>query len=249
MNKQIKRVIGLGVMLAAASGIASAEPAPQIACDEPVYNFGTTNQVSISHEWTIKNEGDLTLEITKIRPACGCTVAKMSNRSIPPGKSEKLSAKLSLRGRKGKLRKTISVYSNDPKKPNMRLAFEGIVREKQPPMVGEQKIVPLNDQPKIEPERLQKAIIIPPELYIPDAGSSEVTRYILIRYGAAGSFNITRIEPPSPETRVSYVPISRNGYRLKVTMKNPAELHGKAVKLHTDSKIEPVISIPIATHR
>ena len=107
-----------------------AEPAavhaPRIVCDEAVYNFGVKdNSEQVEHTFTVRNDGDLTLEITRVRPACGCTVAKLSSREVPPGGTAEISTVLSLKGRSGRQRKSIRVESNDPKVSSLMLYLEG----------------------------------------------------------------------------------------------------------------------------
>lgn len=51
----------------------------------------------------------------------------VSSTDIPPGGEGKIKVKVSTRGRKGKLRKTVSVYSNDPDTPRFPLKIQGQV--------------------------------------------------------------------------------------------------------------------------
>ncbi len=102
------------------------EHAPKIACNEPTFNFGDVdNSQDVEHTFVVKNEGDLTLEIARARPSCGCTIASLSQNSVPPGDEAKIATKLSLRGRQGQQHKTITVESNDPKQPSFTLVLEG----------------------------------------------------------------------------------------------------------------------------
>lgn len=104
----------------------SATPAPSLACDDPVYEFGERdNGEVVEHDFTIRNDGNLTLEIKKAKPSCGCTVANISSREIGPGESAVITAKLNLKGRDGKQHKTINVESNDPVQPNFKLTLTG----------------------------------------------------------------------------------------------------------------------------
>lgn len=104
----------------------SAPPAPSLVCDKPVYEFGERdNSEVVEHDFIIRNDGDLTLEIKKAKPSCGCTVANISLREVPPGESAVITAKLNLKGRDGKQHKTISVESNDPVQPNYKLTLTG----------------------------------------------------------------------------------------------------------------------------
>ncbi len=40
---------------------------------------------SVEHTCVLRNEADVDLEILKVRPACGCTAANLSDKIIPPG--------------------------------------------------------------------------------------------------------------------------------------------------------------------
>ena len=83
----------------------------------------------VEHTFILKNEGDLSLEIRQVRPSCGCTVANISQNTIPPGGQAEVTTRLSLRGRQGPQHKTISVESNDPKQPTLVLTLEGTAIE------------------------------------------------------------------------------------------------------------------------
>jgi hypothetical protein len=100
--------------------------APRIVCAEPTYDFGERDSTeTVEHTFTIKNEGDLTLVLSRVRPSCGCTVANLSRDEVPPGEEAQLSTRLSLKGRSGRQRKNIRVESNDPETPNLMLYLEG----------------------------------------------------------------------------------------------------------------------------
>ena len=84
-------LFGFGV--AGISGYA----APKLACDEPEYRFGELDSSeTVKHDFVIRNEGDEPLKITRVRPDCGCTLARLKDKTIAPGKQTSLSARLSL---------------------------------------------------------------------------------------------------------------------------------------------------------
>jgi hypothetical protein len=106
--------------------IAQALAAPQITCEEPIFDFGTRDTAEVVvHSFTLKNTGDEDLLIHAVRPACGCTAARLPRQSIPPGESVDLSTQLTLAGRTGSMRKTIRIDSNDPSTPSLELALVG----------------------------------------------------------------------------------------------------------------------------
>ncbi len=105
---------------------ATVAPAPKIVCEDPTFDFGTLdNSQSVLHDFAIRNDGDLTLEIIRAKPSCGCTVANISQKLIEPGQSAVISAKLNLTNREGKQTKIITVESNDPATPQTRLTMQG----------------------------------------------------------------------------------------------------------------------------
>ena len=96
--------------------------APKLVCDEPTYKFGELeSSETVEHTFILRNEGDLDLEITRVKPACGCTAANLSEKIIHPGGEAQIRTRLSLRGRRGRQRKSITVESNDPKQPRLLL--------------------------------------------------------------------------------------------------------------------------------
>lgn len=105
---------------------APAALLPKIVCGEPVHDFGTTNNTGfIEHDFLIRNEGTLSLEIRGVSATCGCTAVKPSQNVIPPGGEASIHARLDLRGRNGAQIKTISVQSNDPQTPTLSLQLKG----------------------------------------------------------------------------------------------------------------------------
>jgi hypothetical protein len=105
---------------------AVAEPAPKIVCDEPIFDFGEKgNTEFVEHDYPIRNEGALSLEISDVHASCGCTAVKPSQNVVPPGGEASIRARLDLHGRNGMQVKTITVTSNDPKTPSLILQLKG----------------------------------------------------------------------------------------------------------------------------
>lgn len=113
------------VTLLLLAGGAIAGDAPKIACKQPVYEFGVVdNSQFIEHTFVIWNEGEASLQISRVRPCCGAT-AEITDKTILPGTNTALKTKLSLRGRKGKQQKSFYIASNDPKQPYYQLQLIG----------------------------------------------------------------------------------------------------------------------------
>lgn len=90
-------------------------PAPRLHCDEPVRDFGVvTNATEVAHTFVLRNTGNAPLDISRVHTPCGCTTANLKTKTISPGSSVDLEARLSLAGRNGRQRKNIYVHCNDP---------------------------------------------------------------------------------------------------------------------------------------
>lgn len=114
----IQRVVMLGVTILAAA-VASAAPAA-IRVDGTVREFGAVRQGAVLDlEYQVSNPGGepLTLEV---RPTCGCTVVDY-DRSVAPGATGTIRAKLDTTEFTGPITKSVLVISNDPENPTLRL--------------------------------------------------------------------------------------------------------------------------------
>jgi len=113
------------VLFVSFCAISPSLAAPRISCLSPIYEFGSMdNSRSVERDFEIRNAGDETLRIGKVRACCGAT-AKMSSKTIEPGTNAIFRVKLSLRGRKGKQRKSFYIGSNDPKQPYFQVRMIG----------------------------------------------------------------------------------------------------------------------------
>jgi hypothetical protein len=116
----------------APSGVAPAqasEPgASSIQVADAVFDFGEVMEGSeVIHEFTVKNDGKGVLQIEQVKPGCGCTAAQF-DRAVPAGGAGKVTLKLDTRGYEGKVKKTATVFSNDPEEPRLILTLQGVVK-------------------------------------------------------------------------------------------------------------------------
>ena len=127
--KKPARTTGAGPPSSAAKDFKLGDPVPVIACDEPVFDFGEMWMgPELSHTFVIKNDGDSPLDITRVKPACGCTKAGAHPDAIPAGKTGEFSFKLNSKKLRGKYEKGIMVYTNDPRTPAFSLKLRGVVK-------------------------------------------------------------------------------------------------------------------------
>jgi hypothetical protein len=114
------------VALLTLCSVSVALAVPTIECAAPEHDFGVRrDHETVTHRFGIKNSGDAPLAITRVKASCGCTAVRSSKNSIPPGEEAYVEARFTLKGRRGKQRKSILVESNDPAMPRLRLWLKG----------------------------------------------------------------------------------------------------------------------------
>jgi hypothetical protein len=112
----------------AAAQKAPEAPQPVINIVEKIKDFGTVAKGEKVHAtFEVRNVGKAPLEITQVRPTCGCTVANF-DRTIPPGGTGKIAADVDTTGFSGPISKAVLVFSNDPATPQVNLVIKADVR-------------------------------------------------------------------------------------------------------------------------
>lgn len=107
---------------------------PKIEVDKTSHDFGMVKEGEVAvHIFKIRNVGDKDLEIKDIRTSCGCTAALLSDKTISPGKTAEIKVTYDSRGRPGKFRKTITLYSNAENQNQLTLSVYGEVVEGEKP--------------------------------------------------------------------------------------------------------------------
>ena len=121
------------LLLACATASLMAQ-APIISFDKTHHDFGRiTPDRKVAAKYRVTNTGNAVLNITQVRPSCGCTGTVLGKWSMAPGESTELEATFDPKGQKGIVRKSIEVVCNDPKTPTVSLTLEGeVVQEIMP---------------------------------------------------------------------------------------------------------------------
>lgn len=102
---------------------------PLLAFEKQVYDFGFAGpEEKITHTFKFANTGTAPLKISRISTSCGCTAVLPSTRDILPGGSGEIHATFVTKRYEGKQEETITVYSNDPVKPEIVLTILGIIK-------------------------------------------------------------------------------------------------------------------------
>ncbi len=120
----MKKRIALALVLLPALLLAK----PAIKFKSLSLDFGEAvsgRTLDITYEF--ENAGSAPLVIKNIVPACGCTTAELKKKEYAPGEKGTIVAKFNTSGYSGRISKTITVASNDPDAPDIRLTLSGTV--------------------------------------------------------------------------------------------------------------------------
>jgi hypothetical protein len=113
------------------SASASATPVsgtPKIVFDSSVYNFGKVlSGELVKHTFVFTNTGDAPLEITDVRPGCGCTTAGTWDKRVEPGKTGSIPLQFNSARFSGTVNKPATVTCNDPAQGTLTLQITGTV--------------------------------------------------------------------------------------------------------------------------
>ncbi len=114
--------------------IVLSAQAPVIHFDKVHHDFGRiTPDRKVAAKYRVSNTGNAYLNITQVRPSCGCTYTMLGKWSLAPGEATEVEAMFDPKGLKGGVRKSIEVVSNDPKTPSVSLTLEAeVVQEIMP---------------------------------------------------------------------------------------------------------------------
>lgn len=182
---------------------APTGPAAVAEAVETTFMFGTvTIGGKGSHEFVIRNAGDVPLELTKGATSCSCTVSDFEEseggssaaKIVAPGETARL--KVQWRGKaEGPFRQQAGVLTNDPERPQISFVVEGVV------IPGTYKVIPpLIALPKIS------------------TGTGERVTARIFTFGE---------EPPTVTSLVVTEEKSAQFYSLASTPLEPAEIAGE----------------------
>jgi uncharacterized cupredoxin-like copper-binding protein len=97
---------------------------PQIYFPEITHDFGKVeNGKVVDYDFKFVNHGNSTLNITDIQTSCGCTAALVSSKALKPGENGTIKVQLNTKGHSGKMVRTVTIKSNDPKAPTSTLTI------------------------------------------------------------------------------------------------------------------------------
>lgn len=97
---------------------------------ETQHDFGSVKEGDkVDYVFSFENSGTSNLEISDVKTSCGCTAALVSKKTLAPGEKGTLKVELDTSNREGKMSRTITVSSNDPKDPNKILTVYADIQQ------------------------------------------------------------------------------------------------------------------------
>jgi hypothetical protein len=108
-----------------------SDGAPTIYFSETQHDFGKVNEGDkVNYTFNFANKGTSELKINDIKTSCGCTAALLSQDNLAPGQEGTLKVELNTQNRSGKMSRTVTISSNDPKDPSKVLTIYADVVKK-----------------------------------------------------------------------------------------------------------------------
>ncbi len=113
------------------SSFLFAQSGPKVVMTPAKYDFGNIIQDSVvTFNFSITNEGDIELKITKVSASCGCTAVMPEKDELKPGESTNINISFDSKGKSGKQNKAVFIETNDPQNPKLRFHLTGNILEK-----------------------------------------------------------------------------------------------------------------------
>lgn len=117
--------VGLWVLLLAVTG---AMAGPEFHVEAREIDLGEVIRgESRDGVFTIHNRGDAPLHLTRVKPACGCTLADY-DEIIAPGESGEIRVTVHTKSLNGEVARAVAVDTNDPNQARLNLVIRVVVR-------------------------------------------------------------------------------------------------------------------------
>lgn len=103
---------------------AMLKSAPQLKMDKRLHDFGTVAEGEVlGLAVKLTNTGKSDLQIKEVKTTCGCTAALLSSKELKPGEEGSLRIELDTSERSGKMARTVTIFSNDPREPEQHITL------------------------------------------------------------------------------------------------------------------------------
>ncbi|MBI2827386.1 MAG: DUF1573 domain-containing protein [Planctomycetia bacterium] len=110
--------------------VPAGSPQPRLELDHVNHDFGRMEYGATGkHTFLFTNTGEGPLRLAKGETSCKCTLSKLAQKDIPPGKSGEVTLEWTAKSPDPLFRHTATVLTNDPKHPRVTLTIEGVVSQ------------------------------------------------------------------------------------------------------------------------
>ncbi len=211
----------------------TAAAKPKAVPVEPIKDVGTIAKgEKIVHDFVLRNDGNAPLEITEVRPACGCTVAEF-DKTIAPGQTGKVHIVLDTSTFAGAIAKGVEVLTNDPATPRIELT----VRVKVEPYVsvkpGYARYI------MVQGEETQGAIA--QTLWVPDGTDMDI-----VKIDSPFPHLKTSFREAKTEERVADAKGKQWRVEMQLTKDAPVGAIAEYVTVHTTHPKQKLVQIPVS---
>jgi len=118
-----------GTILLCCLFTTSSLSAQEITFETQKINYGTITQGANGERYfSFTNTGSVPLIIQNAQKSCGCTIPTWPKEPILPGEKSKIKVKYDT-NRLGNFTKYVTITSNDPENPTIRLNITGVIEK------------------------------------------------------------------------------------------------------------------------
>lgn len=115
--------------------------AQEITFETQKINYGTITQGANGERYfSFTNTGAFPLVIQNAQKSCGCTIPTWPKEPILPGEKSKIKVKYDT-NRLGNFTKYVTITSNDPENPTIRLNITGVIEKEVTPTPAKEATV------------------------------------------------------------------------------------------------------------
>ncbi len=198
----VHTVLGAGLILALlapavaaipeAGALAPAKPGPAMEVRPASQDGGTVEEGTVlKYHFTVANHGQSDLEITQVKPSCGCTVPHW-DKLVQPGKEGTIDAEVHTEHFRGAIQKHLTVISNDPQHPELELSLTATITPLVQIQPGPVAMLSVDDKP--------------------------VTQVFTLERTGGQPMKIVQVSPVAPYLKTEVSPLPGAGrYQLTVT--------------------------------
>jgi len=216
-------------------------PQPKVDLQGPLtHEFGMMAvQKTGTHNWNVKNTGQVDLELFMVSSTCMCTIAKFKEGAkavVKPGESTEIALEWKTNNAIGDYSKGATIGTNDPNMPEFKLAVHGIVHS---PIIVvpevKDNVLPVGTVSNDEPKTTSIALFSPER---PDLKPTKITT-------SKPDLIVVKEIPLMPAESAQLK--AKGGYRLDIQFK-PGMAQGNfrdSVVIETNHPDEPKLELTL----